>query len=249
MIKPLLCFIAGLALSSSAQSGEARIAVAANFASPLRALAVDFEMKTGHKLLLSAGATGKLYTQIKSGAPFDVFLSADDETPAKMEREGLAVAGSRFTYAVGKLVLWSIQADVVDAQGAILKSGNFKHLALASPKLAPYGTAAVQTLTGLGLLGALTPRLVMGESIGQTYSFVASGNAELGFIALSQVFQNGSISKGSGWIVPPRYYDPLRQDAALLLPGRDNTAALALLAFLKTEQSKRTLRSFGYETP
>lgn len=236
-------------LSGVLHADQVRVAVAANFAAPLKALAIAFEKDSGHKLLLSAGASGKLYAQIKSGAPFDVFLSADDETPAKLEKEGNAVAGSRFTYAIGKLVLWSAQADLVDAQGEVLKSGKFSHLALAAPNLAPYGAAAVQTLTALGLLGALTPRFVLGESIGQTYSFVASGNAQLGFIALSQVYEMGQISKGSGWIVPAQLYRPLRQDAALLLAGRDKPAAQALLAFLKTQQSKTVLRSFGYEIP
>lgn len=237
-----------LALSGTAQAEEVRVAVAANFASPLKALAVDFEKDTGHRMVQSAGATGKLYAQIKSGAPFDVFLAADDETPVRLEQEGDAVAGSHFTYATGKLVLWSAQADLVDGQGRVLASSDFKHLALAAPKLAPYGAAAVQTLTRLGLLTALTPRFVQGESIGQTYSFVASGNAELGFVALSQVYENGRIAKGSGWIVPAHLHSPLRQDAVLLLRARDNPAATALLAFLKTEKTRTVIRSFGYET-
>lgn len=237
-----------LALWSSVRAEEVRVAVAANFALPMKTVAADFEKTTGHKVLLSAGASGKLYAQIKNGAPFDVFLSADNEAPARLEKEGAAVTGSRFTYAIGKLVLWSARANFVDAQGAVLKSGNFKHLALASPNLAPYGAAAQQTLTALGLLSALTPRLVQGESIGQTYSFVATGNAELGFVALSQVYEMGKISQGSGWIVPTDLYHPLRQDAVLLLRGRDKPAAMALLAFLKTQQSKTVLRSFGYET-
>lgn len=238
-----------LALGSAAQADEVRVAVAANFATPLKALAADFEKSTGHKLLLSAGATGKLYAQIKSGAPFDVFLAADDATPARLEQEKEAVAGSRFTYAIGKLVLWSAQSQGVDAQGEVLKTGNFKHLALAAPQLAPYGAAAIQTLTQLGLLKALTPRLVQGESIGQTYSFVATGNAELGFVALSQVYENGKFSHGSGWIVPAPLYQPLRQDALLLKPGRANPGATALLAYLKTDKTRTLLRSFGYASP
>ena len=244
----LLPFICA-ALCVSAQADEVRVAVAANFATPLKTLAAEFEKDTGHTLALSAGATGKLYAQIKSGAPFDVFLSADDETPARLEKEGDAVAGSRFTYAVGRLVLWSAQPNTVDAQGAVLKTGNFKHLALAAPHLAPYGAAAVQTLTQLGLLTALQPRFVQGESIGQTYSFVASGNAELGFVALSQVFENGKISKGSGWIVPASLHEPLRQDAVLLRRSRDKAAARALLAFLQGSKARGLIRAFGYETP
>ncbi len=242
---PLIC----AALCVSAQADEVRVAVAANFATPLKTLAAEFEKDTGHTLALSAGATGKLYAQIKSGAPFDVFLSADDETPARLEKEGDAVAGSRFTYAVGRLMLWSAQPNTVDAQGAVLKTGNFKHLALAAPHLAPYGAAAVQTLTQLGLLTALQPRFVQGESIGQTYSFVASGNAELGFVALSQVFENGRINQGSGWIVPASLHEPLRQDAVLLTRSRDKAAARALLAFLQGSKARGLIRAFGYETP
>jgi molybdate transport system substrate-binding protein len=238
-----------LALCTSAQADEVRVAVAANFATPLKALASEFEKETGHTLLPSAGATGKLYAQIKSGAPFDVFLSADDETPARLEKEGDAVSGTRYTYAIGQLVLWSAQSGFVDAQGAVLKNGNFKHLALAAPNLAPYGAAAVQTLTQLGLLTALTPRFVQGESIGQTYGFVASGNAELGFVALSQVVDNGKIRQGSGWTVPTNLHSPLRQDAVLLARGRDKAAARALLVFLKTERMRAMIRGFGYETP
>ena len=243
---PGLCVC--LALCAGAQAEEVRVAAAANFAAPLKALATDFERTSGHKVLLSTGSTGKLYAQIRSGAPFDVLLAADDETPARLEREGAAVAGSRFTYAIGKLVLWSAQADLVDARGEVLRSGKFRHLALAAPGLAPYGAAALQTLTRLGLLGALTARLVQGESIGQAYSFVASGNAELGFVALSQVFENGRISKGSGWIVPAHLHQPLRQDAVLLTSGRDLAGARALLDFLKTPRSKTALRAFGYDT-
>ena len=240
----LLAFV----LSAPLQAAEVHVAVAANFAPPLKALAAGFEKTTGHKLVVSAGSTGKLYAQIKSGAPFDVLLAADDETPATLEQEGGAVAGSRFTYATGKLVLWSAKADLVDGQGRVLATGDFKHLALAAPSLAPYGAAAVQTLTRLGLLAALAPRFVPGESIGQTYSFIATGNAELGFVALSQVWENGKISKGSGWIVPEDLHSPLRQDAMLLARGRHNPAASALLAFLKSDGSKTVIRSFGYET-
>jgi molybdate transport system substrate-binding protein len=232
-----------------AQAQTVQVAVAANFAAPLKALAPDFEKVSGYKLLLSSGATGKLFAQIKSGAPFEVLLAADSVTPARLVQEGQAIASSRFTYATGRLVLWSADPKIVDAQGAVLKSGAFKHLALAAPALAPYGAAALQTLTQLGLLNALTPRLVQGESIGQTYSFVATGNAELGFVALSQVFEHGRLRQGSGWIVPTPLHAPLHQDAVLLNKGQDNPAATALLAFLKTEKSKSVIRSFGYEVP
>ncbi|WP_296448395.1 molybdate ABC transporter substrate-binding protein [Rhodoferax sp. UBA5149] len=237
-----------LALGSVAQAEEVRVAVAANFALPLKVLAADFERDSGHKMLVSVGSTGKFYAQIKGGAPFDVFLAADDETPARLEKEGDAVAGSRFTYATGKLVLWSANANLVDGQGRVLVTGNFKHLALASPSLAPYGAAAVQTLSRLGLLTTLTPRFVQGESIGQAYNFVATGNAELGFVALSQVYENGKISKGSGWIVPAHLHNPLRQDAVLLARASHNPGASALLAFLKTDKTRSVIRSFGYDT-
>ena len=249
MLRPFQACLLCLALLSTAQAGEVSVAVAANFAMPMQLLVSQFEKQTGHKARLSIGATGKLYAQIKSGAPFDVFLAADDETPARLEKEGDAVAGSRFTYAVGQLVLWSANTKLVDPQGRILASGGFKHLALASPSLAPYGAAAVQRLTGLGLVGALTPRFVQGVSIGQTYSFVATGNAELGFVALSQIYANGKITGGSGWIVPSRLHRPLRQDAVLLERARNNPAATAWISFLKTAQSKAVIRSFGYETP
>jgi len=231
-----------------AQAEEVRVAVAANFALPLKVLAADFERDSGHKMLVSVGSTGKFYAQIKGGAPFDVFLAADDETPARLEKEGDAVAGSRFTYATGKLVLWSANANLVDGQGRVLVTGNFKHLALASPSLAPYGAAAVQTLSRLGLLTTLTPRFVQGESIGQAYNFVATGNAELGFVALSQVYENGKISKGSGWIVPAHLHNPLRQGAVLLARASHNPGASALLAFLKTDKTRSVIRSFGYDT-
>jgi molybdate transport system substrate-binding protein len=242
------CWLVFLGLSW-AHAETVQVAVAANFAAPLKALARDFEKDSGHKLLMSAGATGKLFAQIKSGAPFDVLLAADSATPARLIQEDQALASSRFTYATGRLVLWSADAQGVDALGEVLKTGHFKHLAIAAPKLAPYGAAAVQTLTALGLLGTLTPRLVQGESIGQTYSFVATGNAELGFVALSQLVENGKLRQGSGWTVPTQLHAPLHQDAVLLNKGKSNPAATALLVFLKTEKSKSVIRSFGYEVP
>lgn len=238
----------GLLICSTTQAETVRVAVAANFASPMKLLMSRFEQESGHQALLSVGATAKLYAQIKNGAPFDVFLAADVDTPARLAQEGAVVPGSRFTYATGRLLLWSAQASVVDAQGAVLQSGNFKHLAVAAPQLSPYGDAAMQALTQLGLVERLRPRLVLGESIGQTFSFVATGNAALGLVALSQVFENGKISRGSGWLVPAHLHRPLRQDAVLLLRASGNPAATALLDFLKTDRSRATIRSFGYET-
>jgi molybdate transport system substrate-binding protein len=236
-----------LGASLAVHAAEVQVAVAANFAGPMKALAADFEKATGHKAVLASGATGKFYAQIQSGAPFDVFLAADDETPAKLDKEGATVPGSRFTYATGKLVLWSARPELVDAKGEVLKSGSFAHLALASPKLAPYGAAAVETMTRLGVLARLEPKFVQGESIGQTFGFVSSGNAELGFVALSQVWENGKLKSGSGWIVPAELHSPIRQDAVLLARGKDNAAAVALMAFLKSDTSKAVIRSFGYD--
>lgn len=223
------------------------MAVAANFTAPMKRVAADFEKATGHRATLSFGATGKLYAQITNGAPFDVFLAADDDTPAKLEKEGSAVSGSRFTYAIGKLVLWSAQPGVIDAQGDVLKKNTFSKLAIAAPKLAPYGAAAIETMTKLGVMTALEPKLVTGESIGQAFGFVSTGNAELGFIALSQVFDGGKLKSGSAWVVPENLHTPIRQDAVLLTRGKDNKAAQALMAFLKTDQAKAVIRSFGYQ--
>ena len=234
------------ASSTQADTAVVRVAVAANFASPMKLLADQFEKETGNQVLLSVGATAKLYAQIRSGAPFDIFLAADEATPERLERENVIVSGSRFTYATGRLVLWSAQANGVDAKGDVLKSGNFRYLAIAAPKLAPYGAAAMQTINQLGLGERLKPKLVQGESIGQTYSFVASGNAELGFVALSQVYENGQIQRGSGWVVPDSLHTPLRQDAVLLAQASGNPAAKAFLAFLKTNNAKTVIRSFGY---
>src|SRR3990167_3022366 len=195
--QPLLALYAGVLMAGSALAGEVQVAVAANFSAPLQAIASDFEKDTGHKVLASFGATGQLYAQIKNGAPFEVFLSADDSTPAKLESEGAGVAGSRFTYAVGTLALWSAKEGYVDDGAAVLKGNGFKHLAIANPKTAPYGLAATQVLAKLGLSKALEPKLVEGQNIAQTLQFVATGNAELGFVALSQVYKDGKLTRGS----------------------------------------------------
>lgn len=232
---------------SAAHAAEVQVAVAANFVAPMKVLAVDFEKVSGHKVMVTAGATGKFYAQIKAGAPFDVFLAADDETPARLDQEGATVPGSRFTYAIGKLVLWSPKANAVDANGDVLRRNAFTHLALANPKLAPYGAAAFETLDKLGLLATLTPKFVQGESIGQTYSFVASGNAELGFVALSQVQEDGKLKSGSAWVVPARLHSPIRQDAVILSAARDNPGAAALMAYLKSAPAQQVIRAFGYD--
>ncbi|MGK2953908.1 MAG: molybdate ABC transporter substrate-binding protein [Thiobacillus sp.] len=225
-------------ISCSVFAAEVQVAVAANFSAPMQRIAADFEQATGHQAKLAFGSTGKFYAQIRHGAPFDVLLAADDETPARLEREGAALAGSRFTYSIGRLALWSSKPGYVDDQGAVLKRGAFKHLSIASPKLAPYGAAAVETLNKLGLLAALQPKFVQGENIAQTFQFVSTGNAELGFVALSQVFEGGKLKRGSAWIVPPGLHTPIRQDAVVLARGRDNPAALALMKYLKTDQAR-----------
>jgi len=236
-------------LISPSWANKVQVAVAANFAAPMQQICVEFEQGTGHKVALSLGATAKFYAQIKNGAPFDILLAADQTTPTKLAQENLAKADSQFTYAIGKLVLWSASKNVVDEQGGVLKRGSFKHLAIASQQ-APYGVAARQTLVKLNLWDSLSPKIVQGESIGQTYSFVASGNAELGFVALSQVLDKtqmtNQIKAGSAWIVPDNLYSPLLQDAILLKFGENNEAARALLTFLKSDVAKKIIRSYGY---
>jgi molybdate transport system substrate-binding protein len=231
----------------TAHAGEVQVAVAANFAGPMEKLAAQFQKDTGHKAILASGATGKFYAQIRNGAPFEVLLSADDETPARLAAEGRAIAKSRFTYAVGRLVLWSAKTNYVDAAGAVLKTGNFKHLAIANPKTAPYGAAAVAVIDKLGLTAHLQPRLVQGENIAQAFQFASTGNAELGFVAQAQVWRDGKFTAGSGWIVPATMHAPIRQDAALLTKGARNPAAQALLDYLRSDKARALIRAYGYE--
>jgi len=236
-----------LVTSGFATADEVQVAVAANFTAPMKMIAAEFEKDTGHKAQLSFGSTGKLYAQIKNGAPFEVMLAADEKTPTKLEKEGAGIAGSRFTYAIGKLVLWSPKPGYVDEKGEVLAKGDFKHLSIANPKLAPYGAAAVETLTGLKLLESIQPKLVQGENIAQTHQFVATGNAELGFVALSQVMKDGKISEGSAWVIPSSQYQPIRQDAILLNTGKDKPAPAALLKFLTSDKARAVIKSYGYD--
>lgn len=245
--RSLLVGLVALGLSSAALADEVKVAVAANFTALMKAIAANFEKETGHKVTASFGSTGKFYSQIQNGAPFDVFLAADDQRPAKLEQEHAIVDGSRFTYATGKLVLWSAQDGYIDDKGAILKKGDFSKIALAQAKLAPYGLAAEETMKKLGLYDALLPKFVLGESIGQTYTFVSTGNAQLGFVALSQVFQDGKFKSGSGWIVPAALHNPIRQDAVILAKGKDNKAASEFADYLKSEPVKALIRSYGYD--
>ncbi len=223
------------------------MAVASNFTAPIQAIAADFEKDTGHKLVAAYGATGQFYTQIKNGAPFEVFLAADDTTPAKLESEGDTVKGSRFTYAVGTLALWSAKDGYVDSQGQVLKHNDFQHLSIANPKAAPYGLAATQVLDKLGLTAQVKSKLVEGQNITQAYQFVSTGNAELGFVALSQVYKDGKVTGGSAWIVPAELHDPIKQDAVILNKGRDNPAAVALVDYLKGPKAAAIIQTYGYQ--
>jgi len=236
-----------LTASLPALAEEVQVAVAANFTAPMQQIAAEFEKDTGHKAVLSFGATGKFYAQITNGAPFEVFLAADDETPAKLEKELLIAPHSRFTYAIGKLVLWSAKPDMVDDKGDVLKKGDFKHLSLANPKTAPYGAAGIETLKKLGLHDALQAKFVQGDNISQAHQFIATGNAELGFVALSQVYKDGKITSGSAWIVPANLYSPIRQDAVVLAKAKNKPAALALADYLKSDKAKAIIKTYGYE--
>ncbi len=226
---------------------EIQVAVAANFAAPMTQIAAEFHNDTGHSAKLIFASTGKFYAQIKNGAPFDVLLAADRDTPTRLVQEGDAVEGSQITYAIGRLVLWSSKPGLVDDKGAILTSAGLVHVAYCNPKLAPYGAAAVEAMKSLGVFDALQSKLVQGENITQAYQFVASGNAEIGFIALSQVNKGGRISEGSAWMVPANLYSPIRQDAVILARGRDHPAAAELIKYLKSDKAKAVIRTFGYE--
>jgi molybdate transport system substrate-binding protein len=236
-------FIFLLALmGSTAHPAEVTVAVAANFAAPMQRIAAAFQSDTGHRAMLAVGATGAFYTQIRNGAPFDVLLAADDDTPARIESDGFAVKGSRFTYALGRLALWSAKPGVVEDHGDVLKRENVDRVAIANPKLAPYGKAAVETMQKLGVYERLQPRIVQAENIAQAFQFVATGNAPIGFVALSQVFD----AKGSKWIVPEDLHAPLRQDAVLLAHGKNNDAAAALMQYLKGDKARGIIRAYGY---
>ena len=242
----LASLIAAFAVGA-VQADEVQVAVAANFTAPIQAIADDFEKDTGHKLVAAYGATGQFYTQIKNGAPFEVFLSADDTTPEKLEKEGDTVKGSRFTYAIGTLALWSAKEGYVDPKGDVLKKNQYQHLSIANPKAAPYGLAATQVLEKLKLTEATKAKIVEGQNITQAYQFVSTGNAELGFVALSQIYKDGKVSSGSAWIVPASMHDPIKQDAVILNKGKDNAAAKALVDYLKGPKAAAVIKSYGYQ--
>lgn len=236
---------------SQAQSEEIRIAVASNFTNAMRAIAQEFEQSSKHKLKISYGSSGKFVAQIQHGAPFDVFFSADQDKVHALRQRGLIVSGSQFTYALGSLVLWSSKEGFINEANyqQRLRSGSFSKLAIANPKLAPYGLAAVQTLDQLSLKETTQSKWIQGENIAQTYQFVSSGNADLGFVALSQLAQPGQTAKGSMWKVPNELHMPIRQDAVLLKHGKDNIAAKALLEFLQSDQGRAMIQSYGYIFP
>jgi molybdate transport system substrate-binding protein len=248
----LLRWLAGwlsLALVTAAPpvgAKDVQVAVAANFAAPMQHIAAEFAKDTKHDPIVVTGATGTLYAQIRNGAPFEVLLAADAETPKKLVAEGLAVPGSTFTYALGRLVLWGAQPHFVDSAGEVLLRGHFRYIAIANPTLAPYGAAAIEVIDALGLSDSLQPKLLSGESVAQVAQFVATGNAELGFVALSQVVAPGQGVVGSYWLVPTRLYSPIRQDAVLLERGANNPAARALCAYLNSAKARDLIRSFGY---
>jgi molybdate transport system substrate-binding protein len=249
VIVSLVALLAFAAWPAQANAEEVIVAVAANFTAPMQKIAADFEKDTGHKANLVFGAVGKFYAQIKSGAPFQVLLSADEDTPAKLEKEGDTAPGAPFTYAVGRLVLWSPKPDYVDDKGEVLKKAPFTHIALPNPKLAPYGAAGVNVMKKLGVFDAVEPKLVQAENLPQAYQYVISGNAELGFLALSQVYKDSKFADGSTWVIPNDLSPPLRQNAAILTKGQGNPAASALTDYLKSEKAKAVIKSFGYELP
>ena len=238
--------VALLLFGQSSWSATVLVAVAANFSKPMTDIAAEFEKETGHRANLALGSSGKFVSQMENGGPFEVLLSADEKGPEKLEQAGLTVPNTRFVYALGKLVLWSAMPNYVDNQGKILSTGDFKHLALADSKLAPYGVAAVEVLKNMKLFDKLQLFFVQGENIAQTYQFISTANAELGFIALSQVLENGKIANGSGWIIPDNLYAPIRQGAVLLKNGAENPAALALLEFLKSAPALAIIKKYGY---
>lgn len=242
-----ICVVACLLWCRLVSGADVQVAVASNFATPMGRIAVEFTRDVGHHAVVSTGATGSLAAQIRNGAPFDVFLAADSKTPRALESDKLAVPGTRFTVALGRLVLWSARPGYVDPEGSVLERGDFHHVAIANPTLAPYGEAAIETLRALGLGDVVRPKIVQGENVAQTATFIATGNAELGFVALSQVTSPGHTPTGSYWVVPPALYAPIRQDGVLLTRGASNPAARALLDYLKSPKIRDLVRSYGYE--
>jgi molybdate transport system substrate-binding protein len=239
--------LALLLFGQASWSATVLVAVAANFSKPMAEIVSQFEKTTGHSVKLSFGSSGKFVSQLENGGPFEVLLSADEKGPEKLEQAGLTVPNTRFVYALGKLVLWSSKPNFVDDKGKILMTSNFKHLALADPKVAPYGAAAIDVLKKMKLLEKLQPLFVQGENIAQTYQFISTANAELGFLALSQVIENGKIVGGSSWIIPDNLHAPIRQGAVLMKKGAENPAARALIDYLKSIPALAIINKYGYD--
>jgi molybdate transport system substrate-binding protein len=238
---------AGLSLTSPSYADEALVAAAANFKTVLERLEEDFEREFDHTLTVTSGSTGALYVQIVNGAPYDVFVAADQRRPALLEQQERAVAGSRFTYALGRLALWSPDPAFIAKDGAeTLRAGRFRRLAMANPDLAPYGAAAMDVLRALNLQEALGPKIVTGQNIGQAFALVSSGNTELGFVSLSYILSPQNEQAGSRWDAPSDLYAPIRQDAVLLKRAQDNEAAIAFLDYLKSERARKIIADFGY---
>ncbi|WP_295872026.1 molybdate ABC transporter substrate-binding protein [uncultured Zhongshania sp.] len=244
--RQLLVCLNLMCITIISHADQLSVAVASNFTAAMRQLGDEFEETTGHSLNVSYGSSGKFYAQIRHGAPFQVFLSADQTKPEALIKEGLVTPKNRFTYAVGALALWSSKSDFVDENGEVLRSGHFNKLALANPLLAPYGIAALDVLRHLSLENSTRNSWVKGENIAQTYQFVSTGNADIGFVAVSQIMENGELKSGSAWIVPPKLYRPIKQDAVLLKAGENSVAATEFIAFLKSEKAKTIIRTFGY---
>jgi molybdate transport system substrate-binding protein len=236
--------LAAALMAAPALAADTQVAVAANFAEPAKEIATAFKAATGNTAILSVGSSGQFYAQMARGAPYEVFLSADADRPKKAEQDGLGVTGTRFTYAIGRLMLYSKTPGLVDPGGAVLRSGNYQKLAMADPLQAPYGVAATQTLRKLGLYDRVKPKLVLGSSLTQTYQFVSTGAAELGFVAYSQVIKEPG---GSRWLVPATFHAPIEQQAILLYTGQNNPAAKAFLTFLKSPAALAIIKSYGYE--
>jgi len=245
-IAAYVALLPALLVPMSLGADEIRVAVASNFRQAMGAAAERFEQRSGHEAILISGSTGKHYAQIVNGAPFDAFFAADAERPRRLDAERRIVPGTRFTYAVGKLVLWSADKGRVDPMGDVLRFGAFEHLAIANPELAPYGAAAQQVLQGLGLWESLSDRLVRGENIGQAFQFVVTGNAELGFVAAAQLAIPGRAFEGSSWQPPQSLYDPIEQQAVLL---RDTSAGQVFRTFMQGEEARALIRSYGYDVP
>jgi molybdate transport system substrate-binding protein len=238
-----------LLVSTSVNATEISVAVAANFAAPMARIVALFQKESGHTVNIISGASSKLYQQIKSAQPIDIFLSADEEMPKRLMLDGLAIGETKFIYATGRLVLWSANATLVDEKGTVLNNGNFEKLAIANPSYSPYGVAAKETLTKLTMWNAMQKKLKKGDDVAQTYQLAVSESVDLAFVALSQVMLEGRVATGSWWLVPSTLHHPLQQSAVLLKGAKDQAAAMSFLSFLKSEKAKAVMRQFGYEFP